>query len=330
MDPLFDPDAPGSGNLFGLPHSVADARVLVLPVPFEATTSSGHGTSGAPDAVREASWQVDLSDPETGEPWRAGIALDAPAPWMAELDTLTGADVAAAREGDEAARARVNHAGDRVAAFVERWTSERLQEGRIPGILGGDHSVPLGAFRAAVRAHPGLGILHVDAHADLREAYEGFEHSHASILFNALQLADLGPVVQVGLRDLGARERSLAEAEDRVHWWTDDRIANVMHRGAPFAELVEQILAPLPEQVWISFDVDGLDPSLCPGTGTPVPGGLSWREAMGLLRGLGTSGRRIVGFDLCEVGPTAWDANVGARLLYKLSGWALATQPEVS
>ena len=190
--------------------------------------------------------------------------------------------------------------------------------------------MPLGAFRAAVRAHPGLGILHVDAHADLRDAYEGFEHSHASILFNALQLADLGPVVQVGLRDVGTRERSLAQAEARVHWWTDDRMATAMHRGATFAELVERILAPLPEQVWISFDVDGLDPSLCPGTGTPVPGGLSWREAMGLLRGLGTSGRRIVGFDLCEVGPTAWDANVGARLLYKLSGWALATQREAS
>jgi agmatinase len=328
LDPDFDPDAPGDGTLFGLPHPVDEAGVVVLPVPFDATTSFGHGTAGAPEAVLEASQQVDLSDPETGEPWRAGIALDGPAPWLAEAVATALADAARARAGDGSALARVNAVGDRVADHVEAWTEARLARGQIPAVLGGDHSVPLGAFRAAVRRFPGLGILHVDAHADLRDAYEGFRHSHASIFFNALQLDGLDTVVQVGLRDLGTRERALAAAEPRVVWWTDDRIATHLHEGEAFGALVGRMLAPLPENVWVSFDVDGLDPALCPGTGTPVPGGLTWREAMTLLRALGTSGRRIVGFDLCEVGAHPFDANVGARLLYKLSGWALATRPE--
>ncbi len=324
----FDPDGPGTGGLFGLPHAVRDAAVAVLPVPFEATTSFGRGTAGAPAAILEASWQVDLSDPETGEPWRAGIALDDPAPWIADLAEAALADAERARRGDDEARARVDAAGERVADHVEAWTADVLDQGRIPAILGGDHSVPLGALRAAVRRHPGLGVLHVDAHADLRDTYEGFVHSHASVFFNALKLDDLGPVVQVGLRDLGVAERALAAADPRVHQVHDAEIAQALHRGVPFAVLAAEMVAPLPERVWVSFDVDGLDPSLCPGTGTPVPGGLSWREAMTLLRALGTSGRRIVGFDVVEAGTGPWDANVAARLLYKLAGWAIHTREE--
>jgi len=96
-----------------------------------------------------------------------------------------------------------------------------------------------------------------------------------------------------------------------------------MARGLSWAELVAKMLRPLPEKVWITFDIDGLEPSLCPNTGTPVPGGLSWREALFLLSELGRSGRRIVGFDLCEVGAGEWDAIVGSRVLYKLAGWAI-------
>jgi agmatinase len=330
VDLVFDPDAPGSGNLFGLPHTASQAGVFVLPVPIEATTSSAGGTSGAPEAVLTASHQVDLSDPEAGEPWRAGIAMDSAPEWLVAAGRDAINDAERAREGDEDALARVNALGDRIADFVEGWTTKRLQEGQIPAILGGDHSVPLGAIRAAVAQHPGLGILHIDAHADLREAYEGFRHSHASIFYNVLQLKGIDQLVQVGLRDVGRQERSLADADPRVHWWTDGDIGHTLHQGGAFAEMAVEMIAPLPERVWISFDVDGLDPSLCPGTGTPVPGGLSWREAMTLLRTIGTSGRQIVGFDLCEVGVSAWDANVGARLLYKLSGWALATKPEAS
>lgn len=320
----FDPDGPGSGGLFGLPHSIEQARVAVLPVPYEATTSFGQGTAEAPDAVLEASWQVDLSDPETGEPWRAGIAMDAAPDWLPALATEARAAADRARDGDDDALALVNDASARLDAHVVSWTTAQLDAGRIPAILGGDHSVPHGAHRVVSERFPGIGVLHVDAHADLRHAYEGFSGSHASIFDNARALSGLGPVVQVGIRDQGTAERRAAAEDPRIHQWTDDAIAM---DGGLTPEVAARMVEPLPPAVWISFDVDGLDPALCPGTGTPVPGGLSWREAMILLRALGTSGRRIVGFDLCEVGPTAWDANVGARLLYKLCGWAAFTNP---
>ncbi|TNE86570.1 MAG: agmatinase family protein [Deltaproteobacteria bacterium] len=322
----FDPDGPASGGLFGLPHTPDNARVVVLPVPVECTTSSAGGTSSGPDAVLEASWQVDLCDPQTGEPWREGIAMvDAPE-GLADEDAACRELSEAAREGDADALARIDALGERTVALTEAFTGEQLDAGRIPAILGGDHSVPLGAFRAAVARHPGLGILHIDAHADLRDAYEGFTYSHASIFFNALKLEQLSTLVQVGIRDYGTRELALATAEPRVHQWTDHAMAAHAHGGGTFRQLCERIVAPLPDVVWVSWDIDGLDPALCPGTGTPVPGGLSWREAMTLLEVLGQSGRTIVGFDLCEVGPGSWDANVGARLLYKLSGWAIASQ----
>jgi agmatinase len=250
------------------------------------------------------------------------------ADWLRPLNEHCLKLAARAREGDAAALAEVNEASERVARHVEAFTAAQLDAGRIPAVLGGDHSVPLGAFRAAAARHPGLGILHVDAHADLRDAYEGFVQSHASIFFNALQLPGVDRLVQVGLRDLGVSERRLADADERVHWFTDAQLSAHEQAGRPYLELAQRIVARLPDTVWVSFDIDGLDPALCPGTGTPVPGGLSWREAMGLLAALGRSGKRIVGFDLCEVGPSPWDANVGARLLYKLCGWSLASQRE--
>lgn len=330
----LDPDAPADGGLFGLPHGPEHARVLVLPVPFDATTSFHEGTAGAPERVLEASHQVDLCDPSTRDPWREGMAMVEAAPWVAPLSVEARKAALKARDLDEDDPARagliaeVDAAGERVTNLVQTWVAERFADGRIPAVLGGDHSVPLGAFRAAIAEHPGLGFLHVDAHADLRVAYEGFAQSHASIFHNALEIPEIGPVVQVGIRDFGTRERERWLSDSRLHTWTDHAIADHLHRGGAYRALVERMIEPLPEVVWISFDIDGLDPSLCSATGTPVPGGLSWREALTLLEVLGTSGRRIVGFDLCEVGDHEWDANVGARLLYKLAGWAIATGRE--
>jgi agmatinase len=322
---MFDPDGPGSGGLFGLPPCT-NPGVSILPVPVEVTTSFGGGCSRAPDAVAEASLQVELDDLDVGQPWRAGIVLDVVAPWLNTAHAELDAD--AARRGDRDALDAINVFGDRVARWVHDWTKTQLRAGRIPGVLGGDHSVPLGALQAATQHVSDLGVLHIDAHADLREAYEGFTHSHASIFHNALQLEGLTRLVQVGLRDVGAVEKARASADERVQWWTDSAMAASLHQGVPFSNLAHRIVGTLPHDVWVSLDVDGLDPALCPGTGTPVPGGLRWREVITLLDTLVASGRRVVGFDLVEVGGGAWDANVGARLLYKLAGFALASQQE--
>jgi agmatinase len=334
----FDPDAPAEGDgLFGLPHTTDEAAVVVVPVGFEATASYRRGTSRAPEAILEASKQVDLHDLETGEPWRAGIAMEDEDPRVAAWNAKASEDalVVIAEGGTHtpelAERAkRVDAVLEQLNRHVHDRTAAILDSGRIPAILGGDHSVPFGAIEAAAARYPGLGVLHVDAHADLREAYEGFTWSHASILYNvATKIPAVGPIVQVGIRDLGGAEKRFSEEHPKLTTWFHPHVAWELAGGEPWQRMVNRMLAPLPKHVWVTFDVDGLDPTLCPHTGTPVPGGLMWPEALVLLRALGQSGRTIVGFDLNEVTPSdddEWDAIVGARLLYKLAGWAIATR----
>ncbi len=327
----FDPDGPGTDGLFGLPCSERDARVVVIPVPFEATASYHKGTAGAPAAVAEASLQVDLHHHTIEEPWREGIAfLDDAGPiaaLQAEAGALADAILeAGGAEADDPGLQRVNAIGDEVNRWVHGHAQRLLAEGRIPGVLGGDHSVPFGAIQAAAEKHPGLGILHIDAHADLREAYMGFTWSHASIFYNVRQrIPQLGHIVQVGIRDFGAREAERIQEWSQVTTFTDHEIAWELASGEPWMRLAARIVRRLPKKVWVSIDIDGLDPSLCPNTGTPVPGGLSWNQVQLLLQLL-TEEHTIVGFDLCEVGAEPFDASIGARLLYGLSTWAIHTQ----
>jgi agmatinase len=322
----FDPDAAASAGsgIYGLPFTPEESRVVIIPVPFEATTSYGGGTSRGPAAIFEASKQVDLFDHETGRPYEAGIAM-LPIPkkilrWNAEAKKL-------AHSGRKSAISKVNAFGERVNAWVYEQTSRLLDEGKMAVTVGGDHSVPFGAIRAYAERHSNLGILHLDAHADLRDSYEGFTWSHASIFHNVMTKIDgVAKLVQTGVRDLGVAESEMiAKSGGRIVTFFDSDVAARKESGVPFAAIAGDIIAALPQDIYLSWDIDGLDPTLCPGTGTPVPGGLSWNEAIGLLRAIRRAGKRIVGLDLCEVSPgeTEWDANVGARLLYKMIGFAL-------
>jgi agmatinase len=335
----FDPDAAAVGDtgIYGLPFTPEESHVVIVPVPFEATTSYGGGTSDGPAAVFEASKQVDLFDQETGRPYAAGIAmLDVPQQildWNDEAKAIAATVIEQGGVVDDATRAaaaQVNAYGERVNEWVYAETRALLDAGKMPVILGGDHAVPFGAIRAYAERHPGLGILHLDAHADLRDAYEGFTWSHASIFNNVMRRIDgVGKLVQVGVRDFGQAERAMIDSSNgRIVTFYDAEIAARKEEGVPFARIADEIVAALPADIYLSWDIDGLDPTLCPGTGTPVPGGLSWNEAIGLLRAIRRSGKRIVGLDLCEVSPgeTEWDANVGARLLYKMIGFALLTR----
>lgn len=318
--PGWDLDgAAESGGLFGLPHLPEEARVRVLGVPYEATVSYGAGTAEALDAVMHASKQVELH----AGPWREGVALLPGADLVRAWNDEASRAVAKVRVGDSAPRV-VDAFGELVRAHVDGQVSAVLKDGAIPAVLGGDHSVAVGAVHAAARRVPGVGLLHIDAHADLRDEYEGFHTSHACAVRRMLE-AEVAVCVSVGLRDTGARERAFMEQDPRVHWWEDEALARRSWAGEAFPALCDRLIAPLPSSVWITWDIDGLDPSLCPGTGTPVPGGLTWREAMELIAAVRRSGRTVLGFDLVEVGPSAWDANVGARLLWALAGLAVAT-----
>jgi agmatinase len=231
------------------------------------------------------------------------------------------------------ARALAKKVVERVVnEHVHRSVRAELERGKLVAILGGDHSAPYGAIRAVAEAHPGVGILHVDAHADLREAYEGFEHSHASIMHNVMKdLPGVARLVQVGIRDLSEAEHAaIRDSGGRIVTFFDHEIAARRFDGEAWRAQTARMIEPLPQTVYVSFDVDGLDPTLCPHTGTPVPGGLSFQEATALVAAVARSGRKIVGVDLNEVVPgpegDEWDGNVGARLLYKMIGWMLVSQ----
>jgi agmatinase len=342
MLPAFDPNAAAlHEGVFGLPHSVDQARVVLLPVPWEATVSYGGGTADGPAAILRASRQVDLFDRDTGRPYEAGIAMlpisAEVRAWSDAARALAAPLIAAGGVGDDPERQHaareVDALGARLNAWVHAQTSDLLAQGKLVGLVGGDHSTPLGAIQALAERHPGLGILHIDAHADLREAYEGLRYSHASIMNNVLRETSVARLVQVGIRDYCEEEDFLIrENPTRVKTFFDADLRHEQFEGEPWARLVGRIVAELPRDVYVSFDIDGLDPALCPHTGTPVVGGLSFQEAVALLRQVARSGRRIVGFDLNEVAPAPsgsdeWDGNVGARVLYKQIGFALLSQP---
>jgi agmatinase len=339
VPPGFDPDAAATGDgLFGLDTRPEHARLVVIPVPFDATTSYRAGTARGPEHVLEASKQVDLEDIQFGPIWKAGIAMLPVPKDIASLSKRARAaaepviEAGGAEPGNRAhakAVATVNAASERVHGYVAREAERILDRGAIPAVLGGDHSSPFGLIAELSLRHPGMGILQVDAHADLRDSFEGFAWSHASIFHNVMtRLPGVARLVQVGIRDVGAREVEFAaRSKGRVRTFYDQRLRDRQFAGATWTKVCKEVIAALPREVYVSFDIDGLTSEHCPHTGTPVPGGLTFPEVCHMLELLASSGRRVIGFDLCEVAPGApgdeWNGSVGARVLYKLMGCAL-------
>lgn len=335
-----NPPSPTAG-IFGLTIPPEEAALILVPVPWEATTSYGQGTAHAPQAMVEASHQMDLFDLTFGKPFRQGITMLEEEAWVRDLNfraRQSAEKVIAAFENQttipEQDLQMVNQASDDVNHFVYQTSKKWLDLGKVVGVVGGDHSSPLGLMRAlSEKYHEGFGVLHFDAHHDLRDAYEGFKYSHASIMFNALEsIPEIKKMVSVGIRDFSRDEYQLAhESEGRVETYYAENIFKSKAMGKSFQHIVDGIIATLPKNVYVSFDIDAFEPDLCPSTGTPVPGGLSFYEGIYILERLVESGRKMIGFDLCEVAPSPneddeWDANVGARVLYKLCGAQLRTK----
>ncbi len=333
----FDPNSPGDpdANIYGLPFTCEEADTVIVPVPWDVTVSYSDGTSNGPEAVFNASFQVDLYEPDLKDAWKFGIAMD-------EIPTQLQENAGALREkaveyidaltnGQEVEKdaslvkilAEVNQGSAEMNAWVKNRCLHWMKQGKRVGLLGGDHSTPFGMLQAQAEMNGDFGILQIDAHADLRIAYEGFTYSHASIMYNALSIPQVKKLVQVGIRDFCQQEREIIEnSNGRVITFFDRDMRQESYKGVTWAEMVKRIIASLPEKVYISFDIDGLVPNLCPNTGTPVAGGLEFEQAGYLFTELARSGKKIIGFDLNEVAPgpdgDEWDANVGARMLYRL------------
>lgn len=339
----FDPNSVGNpnNNIFGLPFEEEDARLIVLPVPWEVTVSYNAGTARAPEHIFHASLQVDLFDPEVKDGWKQGFFMREP-----DKKVLMKSDYLR-----KEAELYINYIaqGDKVednkfmcktlkeinegSIFLNNWvyeqTKELITQGKLIGMLGGDHSTPLGYFKAIAEKHGDFGILQIDAHCDLRKAYEGFNYSHASVMYNALEeIPQLKKLVQVGIRDYCEEEFDyIINSNFRIVTYFDKDIKERQYEGQTWKQITTEMVNHLPEKVFISFDIDGLDPKLCPHTGTPVQGGFETEQIFFLFKQLLLSGRKIVGFDLNEVGVSQdeWDENVGARCLFKLCNLLVAS-----
>lgn len=328
----FDANAPAEfdAQIFGLPFTEEESDVILLPVPWEVTVSYKTGAAKGFSAIQKASMQVDLFDADIQNAWQHGIFMKKnSASWKqknSKLRKLAAALIENISDGnfteaDKKTLYEINSTCEKLNVWVKEQCTEILNTDKYLGLVGGDHSTPLGMYEALAEKYSDFGILHIDAHADLRDAYEGFTFSHASIMFNALKIPQLKKLVQVGLRDVCEAEVQIIEnSERRVIAFYDAEIKKAMYEGMSWKIICENIIQHLPQHVHISFDIDGLDPKNCPNTGTPVPGGMEYEQAIYLFRKLVESGRQIIGFDLVEVAPgkDEWDANVGARILYKL------------
>lgn len=342
----FDPSTTISSEfgIFGIPVTEEDARVILLPVPWEVTTSYGRGASNGPRIIREASEQIDLFDFETGDTFKQGYFMREISDDLAKKNALnkekaqTIIQMKTEMSDDSATinklTAEVNAACEEMTNWVHQQCKDILASGKLLGLVGGDHSTPLGAIRALAEKHNGnFGVLHLDAHADLRVAYQGFKQSHASIMYNVMN-ERIAPkkLVQVGIRDFCEEEYRYSEDHPNIKTFFDIGLKRRLLEGESWKQITEDIVRELPENVYISFDIDGLDPALCPNTGTPVAGGLSLDQAFYLFYQLNKHGKKLVGFDLNEVSSgesehSEWDGNVGARILYKLCGWLALSNP---
>ncbi|MBK6948476.1 MAG: agmatinase family protein [Haliscomenobacter sp.] len=343
----FDPNGLGlrNGRFIGLPFELEHAEVVLLPVPWDVTVSYQAGTSTGPENILQASAQLDLFDPDIFDAWKMGIYFSPPDQGIlernAELRPLAQEYIQFLESGEkpegsplmQSVLQQINAGCETLTKQVLDQSLDLLHAGYLVGIVGGDHSTPLGLIQALGKIHESFGILQIDAHMDLRKAYEGFTYSHASIFYNALSLVpEIKTLVQVGIRDYCQEEWDLALAEpQRIRPFSNRQIQEGQFKGATWHTQCQDILHFLPEKVYVSFDIDGLDPSLCPGTGTPVAGGLTLAQVAYLLKQLALSGRTIIGFDLCETAGLGaeWDGNVGARVLYTLCNWTGRTNHRV-
>lgn len=339
-------DANGIGQLnagmFGLPFSIDECETVLIPVPWEVTVSYNSGTAKGPEAIFEASYQVDLYDPFVKNAWQKGIAMDEMSDEIkiksnylrkSAVDYIKA--IANGKDLTHKSLQLISQKINKECLWLNEWVKNRslhfLNQNKVVGLIGGDHSIPLGMMEALAEKFGKFSILQIDAHADLRNAYEGFEFSHASIMYNALKIKNIEKLIQIGIRDYCEEELNLiTNSNGRIKTFFDREIKYAQYNGDSWDRICNRIINELPQNIYLSFDIDGLDPKLCPNTGTPVAGGFDVEQVLFLLEKIVKTGRKIIAFDLNEVSPGLkggdWDANVAARLLYRISNLVTVSQ----
>lgn len=344
MSMTIDLNAKASSDdgIFGLPFKEKEAKVVYIPVPWDVTTSYGNGTHKGPKAMLKASAQIDFFDLDYVDAFKTGLHMTKENAAIKKLNIesrklaekiINSSDAEIAKSKTlQKTREKVNAASAKLNDYVYKETKRLLSQDKISVLVGGDHSTPFGAIKAYAEKYPDMGILHFDAHSDTRHEYMGFTDSHASIMNNVIRkIPQVSKLVQVGIRDFCQEEYEFIQKSKKIKTFFDMELAERKLKGENFISIAKDIVKELPDLVYLSFDIDGLEPRFCPSTGTPVPGGLDYYELVHIVKEIVNAKKTIVGFDLVEVAPSGvkgdeWDANVGMRLLYKLTSATLASQ----
>jgi agmatinase len=265
----FDPNGVGvnNGNFIGLPFTEDNANIVLQPIPWEVTTSYRPGTAAGPENIRATSTQLDLIDVDVPNAWKMGIFMRSTNEDVLETSDKLRAEVESYINFLESTETeinldipaflkKINQASETLNNWVYEQTKTLLNKGKLVGLVGGDHSTPLGFMEALGEKHGEFGVLQIDAHCDLRKAYEGFEYSHASIFYNALKMPEITKLVQVGIRDFCEEELDLIkQSQGRIQTFYDHQIKGRIFEGTNFQEICQGIVKHLPEKVYISFDI---------------------------------------------------------------------------
>ena len=259
-----------------------NAEIAIIPAPYDQTSTWIKGADEGPDAIIEASGNMELYDIETdSEVYRRGIITDEPI----ERDLFPGDMI----------------------EVTKRRVQKHIDRERFAVVVGGEHSVSIGSVQAHVENHNDLVVLQLDAHADLRDEYEGSRYNHACVM---ARVRELCPILQVGVRSISAEEKRILD-RSRVFFAKD------IHNRT---EWIEDVVAKLSDKVYVTIDLDVFDPSIMPSTGTPEPGGLSWYPVLSLLKAVFAE-KDVVGFDVVELCPNSRNKApdfLAAKLIYKL------------
>lgn len=266
------------------------AKVVLIPVPYDGTSTWGKGADKGPETFLEASENMELYDIETeSEVYRQGIHL---------TEAITE-----------------NTSPEAMVNAVHRTTKEYIKRNKFVTLFGGEHSISIGSIRAFNECFDNLTVLHIDAHADLRESYDGTAYNHACAVHEASQNTNL---VQVGIRSMDAIEKTFMDAEKT--FFAHDMVTDEYW--------MDKVIEAMSDTVFITFDLDALDPSILPSTGTPEPGGLLWYETLDFLKQVFEE-KNVVGFDIVELCPNKVDKSsdfLAAKLYYKMLSYKFMGQ----
>ena len=334
----FSSNDEAGGYYFDERVSADEAPIVLVSAPWSVTVDYGRGAAYAPDAILDASARIGLYDAASGISLAGKVATAEADYDILELSEQLGSDahklVSHVEDGGSLTSeyfarklSRVNGGAKRMHASVMRQVEQWLAKDKIVGVVGGEHSVSYGAVKAMARHYEGMGMLMIDAHCDLRGEERIFDYSHDSVVRNIVdEVPQVSKIVAVGVRDFSEEEVLFASEHERITLFMHEHIVAERYCGKTWAQQCAEIVEQLPQNVYVSLDVDALTIESCPSTSRPVPGGITFNEVAYLLNMVADSGRSIVGFDITEVVPKieyTHDATVGARMLVKMCGAAL-------